>query len=479
MTLLLLSCCLPLMAWDWWPLPMAQPDTCRDSLFYVGEFSMLTSSGLQSPSLLHNNTNGSIATQPHSGNLSIGIIKPATRPSRWFDYDFGVILTGRVQGEQQFAYNQPRATVTGYFREAYAHVRLYIIDITAGIKPEVYGAQDPVFSSGGFLYSGNTQPIPRITIGIDNYTPIPGLFGYLEFKGGLTHGWFVDYLKPSPDAPEATTGALLHHLNASLRAGGKLPVNISYSFHHAAQWGGVSPIYGAFKEDFKTWLNICKAGAGGSSLNDQLNAEGNHIGFQEWCLWFNYGGWEAHAYWQTIFEDKSAKFIGFGNITDGLWGIHVHQHNWPFINAFTYEYLNTTAQDGPYHDKDGLTYGGNDTYFYNTAYRQGWTHFGRTIGNPLISVDNNRVRNHFVALGGDIYGYKYRIAACFTKNWGTYKAPLYSENKALLIEVRKHFEKAWGLDFGLSLGADFGTQFGTSVGALFTISKRGLLIDYK
>ncbi len=455
---------------------MAEPDTCRDSLFYVGEASFLTSSGEFAPSLLSGNTNGNISVMPHSGNLSIGVIKPATRPSRWFDYDFGVVLTGRVQAPQQTAFDAPKPTATGYFRQLYAHVRLYVIDITAGIKPEVYGSQVPEYSSGGLLFSGNAQPIPRITIGVDNYTPIPGLFGYLEFKGGLTHGWFADSKYVDPEV--ATTNVLLHHLHASLRAGGKLPVNISYAFHHVAQWGGDSPFYGHFDASLNTWWNILRAGAGGSRLSDQLNAEGNHIGFQEWCLWFNYGGWEARAYWQTIFEDKSAKFIGFGNIADGLWGIHVHQHNWPFINAFTYEFLNTTAQDGPYHDKDGLIYGGRDAYFTNSAYRQGWTHFGRIIGTPLLSITNNRVRNHFMALGGDIYGYRYRVMANFTHNWGTYQDPLESKNTALMLEVRKQFKKAWGLEFGLALGADIGTQFGNSYGALFTISKRGLITEW-
>jgi len=467
---------LPANAWNWWPLPMANPDTCRDSLFYVGEVSVLTSSGEFAPSILHSNTDGNISNLPHSGNLSVGIIKPATRPSRWFDYDFGVVLTGRIQAPQQTAFDAPAAQVKGYFRQLYAHARLYIIDITVGIKPEVYGSQEPRYSSGGFLFSGNSQPIPRITIGIDKYTPIPGLFGYLEFKGGLTHGWFADSRTLDPKI--GTTNTLLHHLHASMRIGGKLPVNISYSFHHAAQWGGTSPIYGTFATDIKTWWNILKAGAGGNSLNDQLNAEGNHIGFQELCLWFKYGGWEARAYWQTIFEDKSAKFIGFGNIADGLWGVHVAQHNWPFINAFTYEFMNTTAQDGPYHDKDGLIYGGRDFYFINTAYRQGWTHFGRTIGNPLLSPYNNRVRNHFVAVGGDIYGYRYRLMANLTHNWGTYTEPLETKNTAVMIELKKQFAKAWGLEFSLALGADFGSQFGNSFGAIFTIAKRGLIIDY-
>jgi len=96
----------------------------------------------------------------------------------------------------------------------------------------------------------------------------------------------------------------------------------------------------------------------------------------------------------------------------------------------------------------------------------------------LLSPYNNRVRNHFVAVGGDIYGYRYRLMANLTHNWGTYTEPLETKNTAVMIELKKQFAKAWGLEFSLALGADFGSQFGNSFGAIFTIAKRGLIIDY-
>ena len=114
---------------------MAQPDTCRDSLFYVGSIRAISSSGAQAPSLIWHNTNGEISTMPHSGTFSAGVIKPATRPSRWFDYDFGVVLSGRFGGGQP---GSGQRDITGFFNTLFAHVRLYIVDITAGIQPQYY-----------------------------------------------------------------------------------------------------------------------------------------------------------------------------------------------------------------------------------------------------------------------------------------------------------------------------------------------------
>ncbi|MDO9153042.1 MAG: hypothetical protein Q7U47_04935, partial [Paludibacter sp.] len=45
---------------------------------------------------------------------------------------------------------------------------------------------------------------------------------------------------------------------------------------------------------------------------------------------------------------------------DGLFGFSVKNKKFPVIQGFLYEYLTTTDQSGPYHDKDGMIYGGND-----------------------------------------------------------------------------------------------------------------------
>ena len=466
-----MACSLSLHAWDWWPLPMAEPDTCRDSLYYVGEVSALSSSGEQAPSLLRHNTDGNIATHPHSGNLSLGVIKPATRPNRWYDYDFGVVLTGRVSGTQRNI-PEPQIAGTGYFRELYAHARLYIIDITAGIHPLYCGAGDHDLSTGGMLFSGNAHPLPRISIGIDRWTSFPGLFGYVEVKGGLSHGWLGDN-------SQIVRGTLLHYKYIGGRLGGKLPVNISYEFHHVAQWGGYSTVYGDLGNNFVAWKNAFLVRSGGTMANDQLNAQGNHIGFQQLALDVKGEGWIVSAYWQVIQEDGPIRFIGLTmNRPDGLLGVSMQQSRWPFISGATVELFNTTDQSGPWHDRDGCVYGGADSYYTNSIYRQGWTYFGANIGLPFLSQNNTRAIGGQIGLKGDIYGFRYRAICSHVHNYGTYRAPLQSVNTAFLLEVKKHVPQAWGLDFGVALSGDFGTQFGNQFGAMVTISKQGLITSY-
>ena len=457
--------------WEWWPLPMAEADTGRDSVWYVGEVSALSSSGTQAPSLLWHNTDGNISSYPHSGNISLGIIKPCTRPSRWFDYDFGLVLTGRIGGTQRNIAS-PEIKWTGYFRELYAHVRLYIVDITAGIHPMEMGAGDRELSSGNLLFSGNAHAFPRISIGIDRWTAFPGLFGYVEVKGGLTHGWLGDH---SP----IVSKTLLHYKYIGGRIGGKLPVNISYEFHHVAQWGGYSTVYGDLGNDFKAWKNAFLARSGGSMSNDQINAQGNHICYQELALDVKGDGWKVSAYWQHLNEDAPIHFMGYDcNVKDGLWGVRMQQNHWPFINGFTYEFLNTTDQSGPFHDKDGCVYGGADNYYGNSIYTQGWSYYGNIIGSPLLAIGNSRVRAHHAGVKGDIYGYRYRVMLNHAENFGRYSAPVRSHNTAVMLEVKKIVPQAWGLEFGVALGADFGDQYGNCFGAMVTISKRGLIGEW-
>ena len=81
----------------------------------------------------------------------------------------------------------------------------------------------------------------------------------------------------------------------------------------------------------------------------------------------------------------------------------------------------------------------------------------------------------YFGVKGDIYGFRYRFVAQHTENWGTYRMPSRSHNTALMFEVQKHVEKAWGMDFSISLASDIGDQFGNTFGALITIRKQGLI----
>ena len=473
------------LSWDWWPTGIVDGVSAgADTLQYNIGVSALASSGRFAPFWLQSNMNGDISSSPFSGNVSASVYKQAVHNERWWDYDFAVQLTGRVQSRiPGSAFDMQQRMTTGYFNQLYAHLRLYIFDITAGIKPMIYEMQDTALSMGSMVFSGNSQPLPRLTIGIDRYTPVPGCYGYFELKGGLTHAWLADnvYMR----------GSYIHHKWLALRLGGRLPVNISYELHHAAQWGGISPVYGDIGSDWQSFVNVFLARGGGVMRNDQLNAQGNHVGSQQLMLTGKGNGWEVNMYWQNFFEDNFAAIGDGQNLSDGLWGIGFKQTRWPYVQGVTYEFMSTTDQSGPWHDRDGLCYAGNDSYYRNSVFVNGWNYFYRSIGTPFITSPlynedgtiytlNSRVRVHHIGVRGDIYGFLYRVKLSYARNYGndnTSRAVL-SDNTAILLEVTKHSEQAWGLDFGLRIAGDFGTQWGNQFGAQITVSKRGIITQW-
>ena len=486
--------CVSAQAWDWWPLPMAQPDTCRDSLFYQFSISATAGSGKYNTFWMQSEEQGSVSISPYSGALRVAIIKPATRPNRWFDYDGAVDILGMVHSKLPI----PEALMpTGRFpvyqgrqgayilRQCYVHTRLYIIDITAGVMSMADDMNTPL-GSGSLLLSHNAPALPGIRIGFDRWTPIPGLFGYAELKGGMAHAWLTDGI--------GTKRSKLHYKWAGVQFGGSLPVNISYELHHAAQWGGYDSEGHDLGNDWNAFRRVFMAQSGGSSYSESFNALGNHLGSQQLAVTANGKGWNVKIYWQNILEDNF-NFIGMGhNLPDGRWGVCAQQQVWPFIHTLTMEYICTTDQSGPLHDQDGIIYAGRDEYYVNYTYPQGWNYYLRSLGTPLITSPlyntteytqtlNNRIQAWHIGVAGDIYGFQYRLLGTYVRNYGTYHYDdwytLKSDNTALLLDVSKRVEKAWGLDFGVRIGADFGTQWGNKVSAMITISKQGQITTYQ
>lgn len=479
------------LSWDWWPTHISSEPIPKEyahgGLYAFCSLQGLASTGSYAPFLLHTNTRGMTAHTPYSGDLIAGLHKVAVTPCRWYDYEFHLTAAARCYNAvaDPFSLRMPAGGAWKhggvYLPEAYAHVRLFLFDLTAGIAPLSSSVVDEPLSMGGLLLTDNAPSMPRISIGIDRYTAFPGCYGYFELKGGLTHAWLTgdSYVK----------GAMLHYKYIGFRFGGTLPVNITYECHHAAQWGGYHPTYGDLGNNMKAYINTFFARAGGSMLNDQLNAQGNHLVSQQLMLTVRdplslRADWQVDVYWQNLSEDNLI-FLGFGqNIADGLWGVRVLLHNQRWVEGITYEFLNTTDQSGPWHDRDGLCYAGSDSYYRNGVYSGGWNSYLHTIGNPyltspLYNTDgtlysvNTRVRVHRAGVRGNIYGFHYRVLASYARNYGNnqYQVHPLTDNWAVLLDVNRRVEEAWDLIFGLRLAVDAGSQFGNRFGAQLTVSK--------
>jgi hypothetical protein len=445
----------------------------KDTIKYEVGFTGVGSTGAYAPFWLQSDNYGQISASPNSANINVGFSKDFNKKSAVFDYGFKADVLLQTYD------NKTKA----YFHEAYLKARFSVLDLIVGAREEHLGTQDSSLSCGGFLFSKNARPMPKITVGIEHFTPVPFTKGYLEVKGAVAHGWFTDNIY--------ATNLFLHHKYIYFRVGGSLPFHFQYGVDHVAQWGGNVP-GGQQPTSLSDYLRIVMGGSGGSSAleTDQINALGNHIISQSMKVEYCISDFTMSGYWQNISEDSPKFMTNTMNKPDGLWGVAIRNNKFPIIKGLVYEYLNSTDQSGPFHDKDGIVYGGNDSYFQNGVYQNGWTYFSRTIGTPFISspvynknggvsVVNTRVQVHHIGLEGDVLGYNYKALCSFSKNYGTYGAP-YPEmirNTSLLLEVKKQFPKLSNIELGCSVGADIGKLYGNSVGCMVSVRKRGNLFS--
>jgi len=446
----------------------AQNDTVKYDVSVLG----VASTGAYSPFWLNSRQYGKISDSPFSTALLAGIYKDFDAKKTLLNYGFKANALLQIDNDQSNV----------FFHELYAKAQLLsVFDLVVGAREEHLGNQDSTLSSGGLLFSKNSRPMPKVTVGIEHFTAVPFTFGYLQIKGALAHGWFTDNNK--------VQNALLHHKYLYVRVGGKLPVHIQYGLDHVAQWGGSIPGVGQQPTSFSDFKKIFLGKSGGSDalVTDQINALGNHIISQSMKLEASISDFKTSLYWQNISEDGPIKIMWNAmNRYDGLVGLSIRNSNLPIVKGVVYEFLNTQNQSGPFHDQDGIVYGGADSYFSNGVYQSGWSFFSRTIGAPFIFNKynekyiqvNNRVQVHHFAVEGNIDGYRYKAMSSFSKNYGTYSSPISIKNTSLVLEIKKHFPTLYNIEAACSVGADIGNLYGNSVGAMFSIRKTGDLFQY-
>jgi hypothetical protein len=425
--------------------------------------------GNQMPFWLYSNQNGLI--MPDKNNFYIkGAISTEFSSSKKIDYAYGLEFANRVSGKNEF-----------YLPQAYLKLKLYDFQFSAGNFYSNYGNQDYSLSSGGLVWSTNARTFPRISIEVPVYTAVPFTNGYVEYMGGISHGWL--------GSKDSIKRLWLHHKYLFLRFGGKLPVNFHIGLHHFAQWGGETR-YGQMPSDFAAFKKIffVQAGDMDNSLvaGEWINKLGNHIGS------FNIGTdiklekYTCGFYWQTIFEDQSG--MKFRNLKDGLWGIYLHSKETNrVVNGFVYEFINTTNQSGTRFMVNGVKVEGNDNYFNHGIYFNGWSYKDMTIGTPFITSPalmhgsvrdyfrNNKIRAHHIGLEGGYNKITYKFLYSFVENYGTNRYPFNSEkvNHSLLLKTVISEVTSYKIDLGLSVGADLGSRYGKNVGIMLSIIKKG------
>ncbi len=402
--------------------------------------------------------------------------------------DGGDQFDGYVRGEIKYDFIRTKdwyleAEIDGlvktdraFFHELYLNLGWKMFDLQIG-KNEVNNVAFPdELSTGNLFLSQNAPTIPRVTIGIIQYTNFPWTKGYLQIRGALSQARLEE------DREVAKPWYMEKYIYARTR---KLPVNVHAGFAHNAIFGGT---LNGEELSAKYWEVFFGRQSSTSNFNgDMSNAAGAHFGIMDYGLDIETKDLGIAMYYQQPWSDGSGLKDFSGKNKDYLLGIHIKLRNQKWIQEILYENLNTLNQSGeglpdPYingrgyfnselraldYDQfvldefgivtegltfqgmlniiereanNGLEHGGRDSYYTNRAYPNGNTHKGYIIGNALFLtsdrvfdlkgidildesfVVNNRVQAQHIAIKGNIVplDIDYTMKVTFSENYGTY-----------------------------------------------------------
>ena len=396
--------------------------------------------------------------------------------------------------------------VTNQFILPEAHIkgRLGAFELYIGRKREVIGLVDTLMTSGAYAWSGNALPIPKIQIGLYQYTPIPFTKGVLSFLGAYAHGWFEN-------AGRLIKDSYLHQKYVYGRLGKPTwPFRLYGGFNHEVIWGGQADpgilsnliaVNGKLPSTLPYYLPMVLGLRGQGDRNDpnvtslEDNRIGNHLGSIDLGADVNLRDWNLYAYRQFVYDDGSL-FYGT-NLADGLNGLRLKNRRGSsgepfFLQQITVEYLYTKSQGGSEFVIEDPELRGQDNYFNHSQFIDGWTYFGRTIGTPFLTpsfearpnlpgsrgIVNNRVSAVNVGASALLAG-KVQVTTrlSLSQNSGLYIAPFPNELTQFsgLLTAAFPVSIFGGSVLSSSLGVDRGGLLPNSVGMYVGLRKTGLL----
>lgn len=375
---------------------------------------------------------------------------------------------------------------TFIIQQAYADIRYKWIGIWGGNRELITEYLNPLLSSGGLVWSSNARPIPQICVGILDYIH---LTPSIQLKVKVSYGWFTD-----GKYQERNVGEVYSYVKKT-------------KFHHKS-------IYFRFGNPERHWLFDAgirmddqfggyatrgpRSGNLGNSWKDYLNAfiprnsgegeyfDGNYLGSEHLKLTYQNKNILCSIYLENYYDDLSG--MGKLNGMDGLWGIEYKIDKKQIINNIILEYYQSTNQSGPLHGKDfsaAKKTGGADNYYNHVIY-PGWSHWGMSMGNPLVAspiynnngnlaFQYNRVKAIHLGWSGDISNeWTYRAKLSFNRTWGTPFKPIPEilENFSTFAEF-KYIPNKWkGWSFTASAAFDIGDIYGDNLGLQVKVHKK-------
>ena len=390
--------------------------------------------------------------------------------------------------------------------EGYGKLRMSIFEIRAGRSKEITGLCDSSLSSGAFAVSGNSLGIPKIQISVPEFFSIPIFDKLFAFKGNYAHGWIGKVPVNMLDSQVDTLKTFLHQLSFYGRFGKpEWKLKLYGGINHQAQWGSEPEYYGSYYtlSDLECYWYVISGKKYGSDLIPTSKV-GNHLGSIDLALEYNFKNVRLFAYHQFFYDVGALYYLA--NVRDGLSGLSLTNTQKTNYQSFRWknilvEFFYSKNQAGEFWSP--VTPSGDENYYNNDTYVEGWSYKGIGVGNPLIGTRygireelpddpgdyfiNNRVVALHIGFEATLQNWGFILKSSYSLNNGTYGTSeeghslgeihyppqhgIFPETKQLssYFEANKELEKHLKIGF---VGAfDVGNLYYDSFGIQFKLSK--------
>ncbi len=321
-----------------------------------------------------------------------------------------------------------RATII----EGYGKLRVGIFEGRIGRIKEVTGLMDTALSSGSFVISGNALGIPKLEIAIPDYYQLHWFNDLFAFKGSFSAG-LVGELPVQYGHRTKSTHTWFQQSQLYVRLGRPdWSLKLIGGINHSVMWGNEQKVFGP-SFDLPGWKSFLYAGIGKTWNSSKI---GNHIGSIDMGLEYDFEEVRLFAYRQNFYDEGA--LYRLANIKDGLMGLSITNKeddgelfHW---SKFLVEFFCSKNQAG--YPNSTYTNSGDENYYNNYEYAEGWSYKGLGLGNPFISTrtstrsglpndttdffNNNRVvAFHFGAMGA-VSNWYFTVKLSYSMNYGTF-----------------------------------------------------------
>lgn len=425
-------------------------------------------------------------------------------PNNFSNIDWGLDIQTRIN---------VAAKTSAQLIEGTIKAKWWIFEGRAGRSKDIIGLNgDTTLSSGNFAVSGNALGIPKLEVRIPDYYRLPIFQGLISLKGNFAHGWvgkrLVDdkiFLVPSKDY---LINSFYHQKSLYVRMGKEdSKLNLYGGINHQAYWGNEKHVYGNsfLLSDFKTFYYVL-LGKAYSSPQIGSSKIGNQLGSIDLGISFDFDKIRLFGYRQNFYDVGAISKLA--NIRDGLNGLTIENLAFSKSKQSGVKWKKLLIEFFYSKDQAGYpwsipTKSGDEDYYNNSYYLEGWSYKNSGVGSPLITAAADarigQVSNplkYFISnrvsaihLGAELQAFKTNIfvKATYAKHYGTFSTSEWGGSTGknfgvpfgLFIPVNQfstylkaNHKLTQGYSLSLTLALDHGKLLDNSIGSYVSFTKQ-------